>query len=97
MFERFKPVTICDQFVFLLLRKLKSKSFWKTFYVSFNCLIKNFGFNAIEHSQITVKHNLSLPDYFNQRFNSDGFDVTICDRKLMSFLLRRSVCRLCLV
>ena len=36
----------------------------KSLYITFNYLIKNFGFYPIEHSQVSVKHNLPSSNYF---------------------------------
>ncbi len=79
MFQHTKPVTICDQFLFLLICELKSKVFRETFNVSLYCLIKDFCFNFIKVCQIPIKHYMLVSKVEYTVFNCYYRPVTICD------------------
>lgn len=53
----------------------------KSFYITFNYLIKNFAFYPIEHSQVSVKHNLPSSNYFYLRLYvaNNLMIITVCD------------------
>ena len=47
MFQCIEPVTICDQFLFLIAGQPKSKAFGEAFDITFNRLIKYFSVNLV--------------------------------------------------
>ena len=47
VFEAIESVANCDQFIFFLIRELKSEMFWETLDITFNRLIKHLGVNPI--------------------------------------------------
>jgi hypothetical protein len=72
MFPVCKPVTNCDQFVFLGLFKLEHKIFGKSFVVSFNCL----GGHAVQCGKVRGR---SLPfSLVSKKFCSQLFPVAKC-------------------
>lgn len=68
MFQGSEPVTICYQFVSLLLGELETVAFWKPLYISFDCLIEYFGLYLIELGKVGIHHNL---------LSSDGEDAAL--------------------
>ena len=74
MFQGFEPVTVCDQFVFLVLIKLESEVFRKLLFIALYRLIKSLGRYTVKGSKITINNDTVLADQKNDFFDKFDWD-----------------------
>ena len=74
MLQFVEPVAICDQFLKFRFVYLKAKILRKSLFIAFDLLVDTLRFHPVECRQVTVQHDLFIPDDKNLSGNRHVLD-----------------------